>query len=117
MNTAKMRLFVYYIMMVAMTVAANLLLKSGAERSGNSLIELFNIRILFGFIFFGLAACFYILVLTKLPLNVAQSFAAIQFVAVIMAAHFFLGEPIDATRALGIFLIFCGILLVGKSSF
>ncbi|MDC7706753.1 EamA family transporter [Vogesella sp. LYT16W] len=100
-----------------MTIAANLMLKIGAERYNGNLAELLNIKIFFGLAFFGMAAFFYILILTKIPLNVAQSFATIQFIAVIMAAHFFLGEPIDATRALGIFLIFCGILLVGKSSF
>jgi drug/metabolite transporter (DMT)-like permease len=50
-----------------------------------------------------------------MPLNVAQSFAALQFVAVILASAWFLGEPISGVRWLGIALIIAGILTVGIS--
>jgi drug/metabolite transporter (DMT)-like permease len=46
---------------------------------------------------------------------VAQSFAAFQFVAVIVASAWFLGEPISGVRWLGIALIVAGILAVGMS--
>jgi undecaprenyl phosphate-alpha-L-ara4N flippase subunit ArnE len=48
-------------------------------------------------------------------LNVAQSFAAFQFVAVILAAWLILGEPISLVRGAGIMLICAGIFLVGLS--
>lgn len=110
-----MKVFSYYLAMVFLTVSANLLFKIGADKSSGDVLALLNGKVVLGFVCFGLASLFYIVVLTKLPLNVAQSFAAIQFVAVIVAAHFFLGEPIDATRLAGIGLIFSGIVLVGKS--
>jgi undecaprenyl phosphate-alpha-L-ara4N flippase subunit ArnE len=62
-----------------------------------------------------LAACFYILVLQWLPLNVAQSFAAAQFIAVILASTWILSEPIGPGQWLGITLIAVGIAIVGWS--
>lgn len=110
-----MKILIYYMAMVSLTVSANLLFKMGADKSSGEILSLLNARVVLGFVCFGVASLFYVVVLTKLPLNVAQSFAAIQFVAVIVAAHFFLGEPIDGTRLVGIGLIFSGIMLVGKS--
>ena len=62
-----------------------------------------------------MAACFYILILQWLPLNVAQSFAAAQFIAVILASSWFLSEPIEPSQWLGIGLIALGIVVVGWS--
>jgi uncharacterized membrane protein len=49
------------------------------------------------------------------PLNVAQSYAAAQFVAVILASAILLGESIIVMRWLGIILITAGILVVAIS--
>jgi drug/metabolite transporter (DMT)-like permease len=54
----------------------------------------------------------YAWILAFLPLNVAQSFTAAQFIAVILASAVFLSEPIPVARWLGIALIFVGILVV-----
>lgn len=110
-----MKIFSYYLAMVLLSVSANLCFKSGAERAADSLLGLLNYKIVLGFLCFGVAALLYIVVLRVLPLNVAQSLAAMQFVAVIVAAHFVLGEPIGAVRLLGIGLIFSGIVLVGRT--
>jgi undecaprenyl phosphate-alpha-L-ara4N flippase subunit ArnE len=80
-----------------------------------SFAHLLNWRILAGLISFGLAACFYMLVLQWLPLNVAQSFAAAQFVAVILASAWVLSEPIGLGQWIGIALIALGIATVGWS--
>ncbi|BAK77176.1 hypothetical protein NH8B_2362 [Pseudogulbenkiania sp. NH8B] len=110
-----MKILACYLVMVLLTVSANLFFKSGAMRAEGGLLGLLNIKIVLGFMCFGLAALLYIVVLRVLPLNVAQSLAAMQFVAVIIAAHLVLGEPIGATRLLGIGLIFSGIVLVGRT--
>jgi drug/metabolite transporter (DMT)-like permease len=102
--------------MIFFTVTANLLLKSGVAESGVSssgISGLLNWRVLAGLLSFGAGVVFYILILTKLPLNVAQSFASIQFVAVILASWLILGEPIGSMRWIGITLISLGIVLVG----
>jgi undecaprenyl phosphate-alpha-L-ara4N flippase subunit ArnE len=60
---------------------------------------------------FRFAGLFYAAALRFLPLNVAQSYAASQFVAVILASRL-LGEPIVFERWIGISLISGGIVVV-----
>lgn len=114
-----MRLFACYISMIAFTVAANLLLKLGVSSpvaSDGFFTRLLNVKVFLGLVSFAFAALFYLIILTKFPLNVAQSFATVQFVAVIIASSFFLGEPIGLLRWIGIFVIAIGVLLVGRST-
>lgn len=102
--------------MVICTTVANLLLKSGASQfKAGGLLGLVNWQILLGMLAFGTGAAAYVLVLTRLPLNVANSFAAVQFIAVVIAAAVVLGEPIGWLRWMGIGLIAVGVLLVGRS--
>ncbi|MDO8347226.1 MAG: EamA family transporter [Rugosibacter sp.] len=111
-----MKLLIEFAAMVSLTVIANVLLKSGASAPGVSsehLWSLLNWRVIAGLASFALGAGFYVLILNKLPLNVAQSFAAVQFVAVILASFLVLGEPIGGLRWAGIALIVAGITLVG----
>jgi undecaprenyl phosphate-alpha-L-ara4N flippase subunit ArnE len=105
--------------MVAFTVIANLLLKTGAvmgrEAGGAWWSQLLNWRIVAGFGAFAVAALFYTIVLRTVPLNVAQSFTAAQFVAIVLASALVLSEPITGIRWLGIALIASGIAIVGWS--
>jgi undecaprenyl phosphate-alpha-L-ara4N flippase subunit ArnE len=113
-----MKLLIEFATMVGLTVIANLLLKSGASAPGvssDNLLSLLNWRVIAGLTSFALGAGFYVLILNKLPLNVAQSFAAVQFVAVILASSLILGEPVDGLRWAGIALIASGIALVGMT--
>lgn len=113
-----MKLLAAFVAMIFLTVTANLLLKSGATVPGASsqnLLGLLNWRVIAGLASFALGAVFYVLILTKLPLNVAQSFAALQFVAVVLASWLVLGEPVGGLRWAGIALIGAGILLVGMT--
>jgi drug/metabolite transporter (DMT)-like permease len=112
-----MKLVLAYVVMIGFTVTGNLLLKIGATSAGSSgvLWNLLNWRVVAGLTSFALGAVFYVLILTRLPLNVAQSFAALQFVAVVVASLVVLNEPIGTLRWIGIAFIFAGILLVGKS--
>jgi len=113
-----MKIVLTFLAMISFTVIANLLLKMGAisgEPVQGSIAHLLNWRVLAGLTSFGVAACLYILVLQWLPLNVAQSFAAAQFVAVILASAWFLSEPIGLHQWMGITLIAIGIAIVGWS--
>jgi drug/metabolite transporter (DMT)-like permease len=105
--------------MVTFTVIANLLLKTGAvigrEQGGAWWAQLLNWRIAAGFASFGVAALFYTVMLRSVPLNVAQSFTAAQFIAIILASALVLAEPITALRWVGIALITLGIAIVGWS--
>jgi drug/metabolite transporter (DMT)-like permease len=113
-----MKIFLTFVLMISCTVAANLLLKTGATSQDipqDYVSKAFSWQILTGLAFFAVAAGIYILILTWLPLNVATSFAAAQFVAVIFAARFLLSEPINGPQWLGIALIALGIAVVGWS--
>ena len=113
-----MKIVLTFVAMISFTVTANLLLKTGAvlsEPAHGSITHLLNWRVFLGLVSFGLAACFYILVLQWLPLNVAQSFAAAQFIAVILASTWILSEPIGTSQWVGISLIALGISIVGWS--
>lgn len=113
-----MKLAGAFALMISLTVAANLLMKAGADvMAGQAglLGRLLSWQLLLGLACFGCAAVVYALILGKLPLNVAQSFAAAQFVAVIGASSVVLSEPINGAQWFGIVLIAAGILLVGWS--
>lgn len=114
-----MRTALVIVAMFTFTVIANLLLKTGAvmgrEAGGFWWTQLLNWRIAAGFASFAAAAVFYTILLRSVALNVAQSFTAAQYVAVILASALVLSEPISAARWIGIALIACGIAIVGWS--
>lgn len=106
-----------FLVMIGFTVGANLLLKISADRSDlPALFGLFNGYTLAGFIAFGCAGIVYAMLLKILPLNIAQSFSAAQFIAVIIASTVVLSEPIGLLRWLGIGLIATGIVVVAWSA-
>ena len=113
-----MKILAAFVAMISFTVAANLLMKAGADSSApghEQITHLLNWRVILGLFSFGLAACFYVVILQWLPLNVAQSFAAAQFIAVILASAWLLSEPIGPSQWMGIGLIALGIAIVGWS--
>ena len=104
--------------MVACTVAANLMLKLGAgvPEAQRILFGLLGWKSAAGLALFGCGGIVYALLLRRVPLNIAQVFAAGQFVGVVIAAGLVLGEPISPARWLGIACISLGILLVGLTA-
>lgn len=113
-----MKTILAFVAMVTCTVVANLLLKTGAvaaESGPGQFSHLLNIRVLFGLISFAIAAMLYVVVLQWIPLNVAQSFLAVQFIAVIVASAWLLAEPIGQLQWVGIALIAAGISFVALS--
>ena len=105
--------------MIAFTVIANLLLKTGAvigrEAGGDWWMQLLNWRVAAAFACFAIAVLFYTLLLQTVPLNVAQAFTAAQFIAIVLASALVLSEPISASRWIGFVLIAGGIAVVGWS--
>ncbi len=114
-----MKIVLTFMAMITCTVIANLFMKMGAtglDVGGAGFIDrLFSTRVLLGLGFFGTSAIFYLIILSWIPLNVAQSFAAAQFVAVILASSFILSEPINGVQWTGIACIAFGIAIVGWS--
>jgi drug/metabolite transporter (DMT)-like permease len=104
--------------MIAFTVAANLMLKLGAgvPEAQRVFFGLLGWKSAAGLALFGCGGIVYAFVLRQVPLNVAQSFTAAQFVGVIIAASLVLGEPISPARWLGIACICFGIFVVGVTA-
>jgi drug/metabolite transporter (DMT)-like permease len=104
--------------MVAAACAGNLLLKLGAISMGtlsSSLFAFADWKLISGFALFVLAAFFYLTLLRRMPLNVAQSLMALQFVAVILSSCLVLHEPLPPLRLAGVCVITVGVLLVALS--
>ena len=107
-----------FVAVIACTVAANLMLKLGASvpEAQRVLFGLLGWKSAAGLALFGCGGIVYALLLRRVPLNIAQVFAAAQFVGVVIAAGLVLGEPISPARWLGIACISLGILLVGLTA-
>ena len=103
--------------MIICTAGGNILMKLGASVPfvERPILGLIAWQSCAGVAIFGATVTIYAVLLQYVPLNVAQSFAALQFVAVIVASAWFLHEPISLTRWVGIGLIVAGILAVGMS--
>lgn len=100
------------------TVVGNLLLKTGVQHRGISglwPLSLLNMQTLLGALSFCFAMIFYMMVLKRMALNLAQSIFALQFVLVIIAANVILDEPIGAQRWVGIGLIAAGLFVISLS--
>jgi drug/metabolite transporter (DMT)-like permease len=104
-----------FAVMISLTVAANLMLKLGAAvpRTERILFGVLGWQSAAGLALFGCGGILYALLLRRVPLNIAQMFAATQFVGVVVAAGLVLGEPISPLRWVGIISIGLGIFLVG----
>jgi drug/metabolite transporter (DMT)-like permease len=104
--------------MVSLTVAANLLLKLGAgvPRTDRVLFGVLGWQSAAGLALFGCGGILYAVLLRRVPLNIAQVFAAAQFIGVVMAAALVLGEPVSPLRWLGIGFTSLGIVLVGLTA-
>jgi len=107
-----------FVAVIACTVAANLMLKLGASvpEAQRVLFGLLGWKSAAGLALFGCGGIVYALLLRRVPLNIAQVFAAAQFVGVVIAAGLVLGEPISPARWLGIACISLGIVLVGLTA-
>jgi drug/metabolite transporter (DMT)-like permease len=105
----------YIVASMSCTVVGNLLLKTGVQQQGVSTVwplSLLNMRTFLGAITFSFAMIFYMMVLKRTALNLAQSIFALQFVLVIIAANVILHEPIGMQRWMGIGLIAAGLFVI-----
>ena len=102
---------------IAFTVAANLMLKLGADvpEAQRFLFGLNGWKSAVGLGPFGCGGIVYPILLRRV-LNLAVSFTAGQFVLVILATSLVLGEPISPARWLGLACICLGIFVVGLTA-
>jgi drug/metabolite transporter (DMT)-like permease len=102
---------------IGLNVAAQLLLKVGAARSNVSAalpLSLVNAHVLAGALCLIVALGFYVMVLQRLPLVLAQSLLSLQFVAVVLAATLVLGERVGPPQWAGMAAIAAGLFLLSR---
>lgn len=118
MNSAWLLNGLFILASMTCTVIGNLLLKTGVEHPGAGTVwpfTLLNTRTLLGAVAFCFAMVFYMMVLRRTTLNLAQSIFVMQFVLVIIAAAVILDEPIGLQRWIGIGLIAGGLFVISLS--
>jgi drug/metabolite transporter (DMT)-like permease len=103
------------------SASGQFLLKTGALRLGkvnatNLVSHIFGVlttpEILVGLGCYSIGAIAYILLLTRVNLSVAGSSAALIDVLSVLMGYFIFREAIPLSRAVGLGLIICGVLLV-----
>jgi drug/metabolite transporter (DMT)-like permease len=72
-----------------------------------------NIKILLGLIAALFAAIFWMLALTKLPLNKAYPFLSLSFVTVTLLSSLVLGEHFSILKLAGVVIIVIGVTICG----
>ena len=98
-------------------VAGQLLLKTGAERSGESaLAQFLDPFTIGGLAAYGVAAICYIVAIKRIPVSIAFPSVALSYVLVAIAAHLIWSEPLGWQQFAGIGLIAAGILVLHASA-
>ncbi len=113
--------FTFLLISILASVSGQLFLKLGAlkltQSTSNSILErIINIaltsELIVGLACYGLGAIFYILVLTRVSLSVASPSASLVYVFSVLLGYFVFKEDIPLSRAIGLGLIVCGVILV-----
>ncbi len=115
----ELKTFIGFVAVISFTVAANMMLKLGASAPFSQRVFLggFGWKSAAGLGLFGCGGILYALLLRQVPLNLAQAFAALQFVGVAVAASFVFGQSISVLRWVGIAFICCSVSLAGLSAY
>jgi undecaprenyl phosphate-alpha-L-ara4N flippase subunit ArnE len=102
---------VYLVSGAVLSAAGQILLKLGAE-GATALNDYANLRILLGLGCYALGAAVWLLALARLPLSRVYPFTILTFVLVYIAAVHFLGERISVALAVGVLLVFSGLVVI-----
>lgn len=107
------------------SVAGQFFLKAGALKLGkvnasNWISHILGIatnpELVVGLAFYGIGACAYILLLTRVQLSIAGPSISLVYVFSLLLGYFAFGEVIPLSRMVGMALIICGVILVvGKN--
>ena len=111
---------------VLLNASAQLLLKAGTNAVGHFEFHLDNLipiamKIAFQPFIIGGMACYaislvvWIMALSRVPVSLAYPMLSIGYVVNAVVAYYWLGEPLDMQKMLGIGFIVIGVVLVAKS--
>ena len=116
--------FLLLLTSVALNSVGSLLIKKGANaiveqesvRSFQGLINhmlpAVNVFTISGLALLGISFVLFVLVLSKLPLSIAQPMLAMTYIFVAIGAYFVFGEAITASKIAGVMVIVLGVYLV-----
>lgn len=118
--------FMFIIIAALMTAASNLMLRAGITRAGGFAISLSSLGqdlidiarqplVVIGVIFYGLAALVWFRVVSTENLNTSYPvLVGLTFTLVTIGATLIFREPISVPKAIGLGLIFIGIVVVSR---
>lgn len=113
--------FGLFLVSIISSVAGQFFLKAGASKLGrvdasnffNHILGIILIpELLVGLTCYALGAIAYILVLTRVKLSIAGPSVALVYVFSLLMGYFIFNEAIPVSRAIGLGLIVCGVILV-----
>jgi drug/metabolite transporter (DMT)-like permease len=101
-----------WIILIAADTAAQTLVKIGAKNSDIMKLK-FNYFIIFGYSIYIICFITWLQILKFTRLAIALATAALVYVSVAFASHFFLGETISISIIIGTICISTGVFIIG----
>ena len=102
-------------MAILLGVAGQLVLKAGAESSGEGLAQFLSPWTLCGFGIYFLSALTYIVAIKKIPISLAYPSVSISYGILAVVAHLVWREPLTWQHWAGIALISSGIFVMFRA--
>jgi multidrug transporter EmrE-like cation transporter len=100
---------------ILLGVAGQLVLKAGAENSGEGLAQFLSPWIICGFGVYFLSALTYIVAIKKIPVSLAYPSVSISYGILAVLAHLLWREPLTWQHWAGIALISSGIFVMFRA--
>jgi multidrug transporter EmrE-like cation transporter len=97
---------------ICISVAGQLLLKSGAVGERGVIEQILRWQTLVGLACYGAGAFFYILAIRRIPISVAMPMAALSYAAIAVLGHMIWNEPLTALHVVGIALVCGGVVVL-----
>ncbi|HMB68945.1 MAG TPA: EamA family transporter [bacterium] len=121
-----MKNFLMILMCVLLGVCGQLLLKQGMSSNPDRVDQAHEILprlwaaatnpvILLGFLFYGVSAALWLIVLTRADLSYAYPMLSMGYVAVVFLSRVFFQEAVTATRVAGALVICVGVWLISRT--
>lgn len=113
--------YIFLLLMIVFTVAAQLLIKKGvgisqASEDYISILKGFiNIYVALGFFLVMIAPVFYILALRGIELSKAFAFSSANYALVVMGGRIFFKEKVNSLRWVGVAMIISGVICFGTT--
>jgi undecaprenyl phosphate-alpha-L-ara4N flippase subunit ArnE len=107
--------YVFLALAILLGVLGQLVLKAGADGSGDGLAQFLSPWTIGGFGIYFLSAVTYILAIKKIPISLAYPSVSISYGLLAVVAHLLWNEPLGWQQFAGILLISCGIFVLFRT--